>query len=440
MISFYEGEIMRKYDIEINDENIIDTLKKDYLHRNQKINKLIEIINVLDSNRVIAIDGRWGSGKTIFVKQIEKLSNMGQYENSIPNIGKENVEKFKGKFTTYYYNAWENDLHTNPLLSIIYNLIKEFPNEKKQSYNDEGLFPFKLNELLKTISGNAIDLDKCQSFEDITKEIKTIEEKREALNKLIDNILPSDKKLLFIIDELDRCKPSFAVNLLEILKHFFKNDKIIFIISTNNGQLSHVINNYYGNSFDGYSYLNKFYDLIIELEEININDYLKNVCNIQETSYYWNYALYGTTHYFKFTMREVNRLLSDYDLLSNYFENNDYYFQSNKIIKYIFLPYCLAMKIKNHTLLSNFLNGNGEEELVDFVFREEKIKVILNSEINNKVNNEKRTDEELKTYLKEEYNKYFNYTSEDRYNVEQIRNKFLDTFSLLGNSIIIGES
>ena len=101
---------------------------------------------------------------------------------------------------------------------------------------------------------------------------------------IINNILPNDKKLIFIIDELDRCKPNYAIELLEVIKHYYSNNKIIFLLGTNNEQLSYTINNYYGSNFDGYGYLNKIYDLIIELPEINSYVYLnfriciRNVC------------------------------------------------------------------------------------------------------------------------------------------------------------------
>lgn len=65
---------MKKYDLEINDKNIIESIKNNYIRRNSKLNKLIEILNVQDTNKVIAIDGKWGCGKTVFVKQLQMLN------------------------------------------------------------------------------------------------------------------------------------------------------------------------------------------------------------------------------------------------------------------------------------------------------------------------------------------------------------------------------
>lgn len=189
------------------------------------------------------------------------------------------------------------------------------------------------------------------------------------------NIIPNDKKLLFIVDGLDRCKPSFAVNLLETLKHFFCNDNIVFIVSTNNEQLSHIINNCYGSNFDGYSYLNKFYDLIIELDEIDTEKYLSKVFSINKTSQFWNYSLFAIIDYFKLNMREINRVLSDYDLLALIFKTlYGGIYEEDMVAKHIFLPYCLGLKVHNRNKLSLFLNGKGLKELLGFVLQEEKIK------------------------------------------------------------------
>ena len=102
--------------------------------------------------------------------------------------------------------------------------------------------------------------ENLNSFEDLANSIITVEEKQQALNKLFNKIINSDERVLLIVDELDRCRPSYAVELLEALKHFYNNSKLSILVVTNNRQLSYTIKKYYGNDFDGYGYLNKIYD------------------------------------------------------------------------------------------------------------------------------------------------------------------------------------
>lgn len=421
---------MKKYDMQLTEDNLTNSIEKDYLERNKKLDKLITILNSLNSNVVISIDGNWGTGKTIFVKQLELINKKG----NLNALNEDSVKKFIDDYSVFYYNAWENDMHDSPLLSLIYNLINNYPKEKKQTTNSKVQLPFNLKELLKSISGNLIDPDKVISFEDITKEIFTTEEKRNALNQLLKNIIPKDKKLLFIVDELDRCKPSFAVNLLETLKHFFNNDSIVFIVSTNNEQLSYTINNYYGNNFDGYNYLNKFYDLIIELEEIDTEKYLSKLFNINKTSQFWNYSLFGVIDYFKFNMREINRILSDYDLLGTYFQTSyGGIYEEDIIAKHVFLPYCLGLKIQNRNKLSLFLNGKGLNELLDFVIQEKKITRIVEREISRTDNQEENDKENIEKFITRRYNHYFTNDKDDTYELDYNKKNFLDTFSLLGD-------
>ena len=433
---------MKKYDMDIDKETILDSIKKDYLKRNSKLNKFIDIINSIDEKRVLVLDGQWGTGKTIFVHQIIAINenNIEDFVDSNKNIFMtETINIFKDKYVPYYYNAWENDLHESPLLSLIYNLINDFPTEKKQTANGKIQLPFNLKELLKTISGNAIDLEKVESFEDITSEIHTAEEKRNALNIIINNIVPEGKRLLFIIDEMDRCKPTFSVNMLETIKHFFNNEKITFLLVTNNEQLSHVITNYYGANFDGYSYLNKFYDLIIELDEINVVDYLQNKFGQSKTSRYYDYSLFSISQYFRFSMREINRLLSDFDFLSKYFQTSyGGIYKEDLILKYIFLPYCLAMKINDRKGLTQFLNGDGYDNLEKFVTSMGDIKRILQYDVNNnraKDNNEEFQETEIIEFLKNKYEIYFksDISLSENYEYKTSKQKFIDTFSLLGN-------
>lgn len=65
--------------------------------------------------------------------------------------------------------------------------------------------------------------------------------------------------VFIFIDELDRCRPDYAVSLLEIVKHFFDIEKFVFIIATDTNQLQHSIKNLYGNDFAANDYLGRFF-------------------------------------------------------------------------------------------------------------------------------------------------------------------------------------
>lgn len=82
---------MKKYDMKLTEENLVDSIKKDYLGRNKKLSKLIDILNSLSSNVVISIDGNWGTGKTIFVKQLELINK----KEDLNVLNKDSIKNLK---------------------------------------------------------------------------------------------------------------------------------------------------------------------------------------------------------------------------------------------------------------------------------------------------------------------------------------------------------
>ena len=425
---------MKKYDMDLSEEEINDSLQKNLLKRNKKLNKLMDLLNNIECGKIISVDGKWGSGKTVFLKQLEFL-NYSDCEK-IADIEKDNLDKYRSVYTTFYYNAWENDYHNSPLLSLIYNLIDRFPQEANQVADDKIKMPFNINGAIKTLSYNFIDLDKVKSFKDIAEQIYTTEEKKQALLNLINHIVPNDKKLLFIVDELDRCKPTYAVELLEVIKHFYISDKVLFVLGTNNEQLSYTITKYYGTGFDGYGYLNKLYDLIIELDDISAKCYLENVLSINNFHLWTNASLYAVSDYLNFKFREINRLVGDFDLLDQYLSTtHNGIIDEDIILKYIFLPYCLGLKIKSKSKLNDFFAGNGFSDLKQYVNKYSSIYKIVEYEYSREIsNNEKPDDIRINDLLREKYNLYF-LSESDNWNTNQVKNVFFDTFSLLGNYI-----
>lgn len=81
--------------------------------------------------------------------------------------------------------------------------------------------------------------------------------------------------LFIFVDELDRCRPSFAVSLLESIKHIFGVPGVCIVISTNLEQLAHTVRSVYGEGFDSHIYLKRFFDAQYCLPAAKGQDYLK---------------------------------------------------------------------------------------------------------------------------------------------------------------------
>lgn len=369
---------MKKYELEDNEENIEITIKENVLNRNNKLVMLCKMLTNLDDNYNITIDGAWGSGKTFFVKQFKYIiEHINDYkDNFVFNENdKDVIKKCAENNLVIYYNAWENDDHeSHPLESIIYSILNDYP-KYKQTLPDfsefKKLFKSAIRDIIYVGTAEIIDLnniDKMNSFEDYAKKIKTIDEKKESFNKLINLLLNDNQRLILIIDELDRCKPTFAIQLLETIKHFYNNKKITILMSTNNFELSHTIKKVYGQDFDGYSYLNKFYDCIIYLDNTEqvVNNYLKNKLIFNSSGYTSQKIANILINYYHLSLRECNKYVSIYSLLFNYIDIDFSYYNYDDY-KYVYtnilLPLAIIYKIKNIELYNKFINNNATEEI-----------------------------------------------------------------------------
>ena len=338
----------------------------------------MKILNSIDNNYIISIDGAWGTGKTFFIKQLMYLdSNFDEVcsdNKSFTGNEQEIIKNFSSKYFTFYYNAWENDDHELPLESIIYNILDKYPKIKKDVSNSAELFnsikPILMNIIDKSTFGLVTKecFENLNSFEELSKNIITLEEKKESLNKLFEKIIANDKRLLLIVDELDRCKPDFAVKMIETLKHFYDNPKITILIVTNNKQLTTTINHFYGNQFDGYGYLNKIYDTTITMKTENLENYIKHYLGIYNHTHLSENISYLLFKHLDFSYRECNKYMSMYKIAKKYIEYTDDFDRNAYLVaSSIILPMSIALKIKDINDYEKFINGNGDQLIIAFI-------------------------------------------------------------------------
>ena len=311
---------MRNLDLKLNEENIHYVLKNNFINRNRYISSFLKLINGLEENKIIALDGEWGSGKTWFVKSVEYLMN-SESNNELNIVDKEIMNKVKDKYMTFYYNAWENDAAKSAMLSLIYKLINDSCLQKNES--EVGAIPRLLNTVIKFVTNGAIDIKEDIFGEQwnnkqITDCIKNCEEIKETLKKIIDNLLIENKnRLLIIIDEIDRCKPTFAIDLLENIKHFYDDNRIIFLVTTNNKALASSVCKIYGEKYEGALYLDRIFDINLELPNNYIQDYINAIDDRNSNSNYHFKVCRELAKENKMTMREYNRYLNSMESIKN---------------------------------------------------------------------------------------------------------------------------
>ncbi|MGP0042154.1 MAG: P-loop NTPase fold protein, partial [Rhodomicrobium sp.] len=107
---------------------------------------------------------------------------------------------------------------------------------------------------------------------------------KDNLQKLLEACGSNGKKLpLFVIvDELDRCRPTYAIHLLERIKHLFDVSNVVFIIATDTEQLCCSVNSVYGNNFDSKRYLLRFFDQSYSFAEPSLVEFVANILRIRK--------------------------------------------------------------------------------------------------------------------------------------------------------------
>ncbi len=234
----------------------------------------------------MVIDGGWGTGKTEFCQKLIRLMQE-QYSNYQP----------------VYIDAFRSDHSGEPLLALLAEIIKactpedtgEQPSEQrknitrkiakaagfvmktvakaavghvlKQNTDDlaEGLQQIMndgqdadslaetVTDAAATIASHTIDA----TVEALLKEQIEAEKNLETLKTCLKE-LAAEKPIILFIDELDRCRPDYAVDMLEVIKHVFDVENVKVVLVTNTKQLRAAINHRYGMEVDAQKYLDKF--------------------------------------------------------------------------------------------------------------------------------------------------------------------------------------
>lgn len=351
---------------EIGEEFLINSISNDVFNRNRVIKKMINDISNFDEQKWFAINGHWGSGKTIFVRQLEYiLNNYEKCKKFFPNL---HLNEENCKCKVFYYNGWENDSCDNPIYSIMYQLLMK--NDKSyeiQSIPDKykKLFSMLIKIGLSVATKGMIDIDaENLKTNDVFEEIKTADEIRKLFNNVIEDIFAEEhEKMIIIIDELDRCKPTFSVTLLEYLKHYFVNDNVFFVFSVNMEQLACTIKKIYGSEYDGLLYLYRFFDKIYDFNKYDLYKYITTYLdyNIRE-SHMITDACNVIIKYYNMSIRETSRFINEvkYYRDSKFYESE--YYKCNDCsfayIRFFLFTIAVGMKCNNYNDYLNFINGD----------------------------------------------------------------------------------
>lgn len=350
---------------EATGKEVLTYLKGDVIGRNSQLNTLMKFICSLKEPTVIGVDSAWGSGKTVFVKQLQLVSNRETKLNEICGVDRGVAEQFRDDCNVYYFNAWEYDFMPSPLHALALSIATCFGSADKLK-RFLGKIPkmISMNGLLEKYLNGAIDLDNTNDAVDAALGVKKMKDDVETFIEALKG-KTSGKKLVFVVDEIDRCKPAFAVDLLEVIKHYFQIDGVVFVVATNNDALSSVIKHYYGRDYDGGAYLERFFDITTFLKRPNTKSYMKLVGD----NHQWQYVDADIIDCFGLSMREIRHFYMLERMTNGFVSSSGCDSKDEKVIfaKYVALPIILAMIVVGDERLTAVMAGRGADAIYSVV-------------------------------------------------------------------------
>ncbi len=264
-----------------------DVFQNDSLGRREIVEFIEKFLSNLDGPFVLALDSPWGTGKTTAIRMLQSTLT----QKGVPCI---------------YFNAWKTDYASDPLVALVSALDDINPSDAfvRQRFRVSMANVKKITTSIakhgavaavKAATFGGLDID--STLENITadlagdlakdlvdsfkKESTSLENLRKELEKAIADLSEGaeSKPLVFFIDELDRCRPSFAIETLERIKHLFDVEHLVFVLSVDKRQLEASTCAIYGEKIDSSEYLRRFFDLELRLPQPSSKQFVASQIN-----------------------------------------------------------------------------------------------------------------------------------------------------------------
>lgn len=352
--------------------------------------------------KVLNVNSPWGAGKSFFL-----------------NKWKEDLSR---NHVCIFFNAWETDYTTEPLIALVTCIEQQTMDKLSLGSTEAGknvikvastlmkkAAPLIAKGLVKKFSGVEVDEllgkdgadqagDAAKSIvEDLIKEqSKTASHVEEFKKAILEKVSQASddsglaKPAFIFIDELDRCRPTYAIELLERIKHFFELKDCRFIVASDSTQLAHSVRAVYGERFYSERYLSRFFDAEFRLDNTNmfalakqagfnhplamlrictnghspaygreksIEPNTNTVCTTEEDYPETALILVGMAKYFKVELREMLRYAHQINSMASSLPKHAFH--------YFWAAYLIFAKAADEELYQQLGHGDKADEAID---------------------------------------------------------------------------
>lgn len=347
----------------------------DRLDRSRFAKTLREMICEEQEPLVVAVNGKWGSGKTFFLERFGK-----EYESS----------KIKGVYV--YLNAWECDYLSNPLFYLFSGLDEAAKRHPDIAILDDASWK-TCKDIVECIGWNIVhrvsfgladgldDVVKGHPLEMYGKQVLLVTQIKDYLKRLAQKVRnKTELPLIICVDELDRCRPTYAIEMLERIKHLFNVPGIVFLLGMDRVQLCRSIQATYGD-IDTDNYLHRFIDLEFVLPEPDREKFLEDLWDRYNLGNYlakMDYDANGGLRVseggnfrqifllfaesMQLALREIEIALKWFIVVVREVDANGYSFP-------VYVAILILMRLRNRGLYVRYVSGKATvKDVLDFLF------------------------------------------------------------------------
>ncbi len=240
-----------------------DPFKNDTLGREKPITTLAEIIAAENEAAVISVSGGFGSGKSAFLKMLAAHLRLQE--------GTEVLE----------FNAWQQSHTSDPLVDLV-SALAEGRDDDSGLLNAVGKFGWRIVKgvgisAVSAATGQMVNLSSLEGIRDggDQEHFSAWAQTQSAVTELTDSLRAvvqpkagdesASAKLLVIVDELDRCRPDYAIDMLNVVRHLFAVPGVVVVLGVNQEELEHRVIEVFGPKTKADIYLRRFVDLPVSL-------------------------------------------------------------------------------------------------------------------------------------------------------------------------------
>lgn len=263
---------MKRLELEPTANVIADSIANDVAGRNDEIVAFVKLLCSIEGPYSVMLDAPWGDGKTFFVKTLiqllsvlnDQIEPQDDFDLDKASSVMSQLEDLYPSFLPFYFNAWENDFADDPATAMLASMAASFDREgttRQKNFRRLLTAAVDAGLLLTSVGTKISDIAEAWTGEDLISAYGNRSTLRSRIDQLaMQSNIEIANKLVIFIDELDRCRPDFAVRLLEQIKSLFQSENIIVVISTDSEQLARAVGGMYGKGFDSQHFLERFYD------------------------------------------------------------------------------------------------------------------------------------------------------------------------------------